>query len=80
MPADPSLTIKKGNGWNPGPLKHIVPTANHERFLIKISLQAPVKEAPQLRVDDKRVRRFAHRCGGALLPVRRYRSSARDHL
>ena len=55
MPANPSLTTKEGNGWNAGPLKHIVPTANHERFLIKISLQAPVKEAPQLRVDDKRV-------------------------
>lgn len=41
--------------WNAGPLQHIIPTANHERFLIKISLKSAVYEAPRLRVDDRQI-------------------------
>jgi hypothetical protein len=50
----PSSTIKdRTGGWNQGSVQHIIPTVNHERFLIKISLQAAVAEAPRLSVDDK---------------------------
>ena len=48
-----SIVDNKTNAWNAGPLKHVIPTANHERFLIKISLQAPVRESPRLRAGDK---------------------------
>src|SRR5262245_37637722 len=41
--------------WNAGPLTHIIPTANHERFLIKVSLRSAVSEPPRLRVDDRRI-------------------------
>ncbi len=51
----PTAVDNKESIWNSGPLKHIIPTANHERFLIKISLQAPVTEPPKLRVGDKAV-------------------------
>ncbi|MDD2058543.1 alkaline phosphatase D family protein [Pseudomonas sp. GD03860] len=39
--------------WNPGQLTHLIPTANHERFLIKASFQAPLQAAPYLLVDGK---------------------------
>src|SRR5262245_21881944 len=41
--------------WRPGPLLHVIPTASHERFLVKISLRSPSGEAPHLRVDDRQV-------------------------
>lgn len=39
--------------WNPGRLVHLIPTANHERFLIKASFQAPLASAPFLLVDGQ---------------------------
>ena len=41
--------------WRAGPLLHVIPTASHERFLIKISLGSPSNEPPHLRVNDRRV-------------------------
>lgn len=41
--------------WTAGPLAHIIPTASHERFLIKISLKSAASEPPRLRVDDRRI-------------------------
>jgi hypothetical protein len=36
-------------------LRHLLPAATHERFLIKASYHAPVRRAPELRVGDRRV-------------------------
>ena len=43
------------NGWNQGQVVHLIPTANHERFLIKVSFKAPLTGAPRLSVDGKSV-------------------------
>src|SRR4051812_10419802 len=40
-------------GWNPGQLAHLIPTASHERFLIKTSFKAPLTEPPRLSVNGK---------------------------
>jgi hypothetical protein len=34
--------------WNPGQLAHVIPAANHERFLIKTSFVEPLPAAPRL--------------------------------
>jgi hypothetical protein len=41
--------------WRAGPLLHVIPTANHERLLVKVSLRSPSAEAPHLRVDARQV-------------------------
>ncbi len=42
----------EGAGFDPGPVRHILPTASHDRFLIKVSLHAPIAQPPLLTVDD----------------------------
>jgi hypothetical protein len=44
-----------GDAWNQGQLTHLIPTANHERFLIKASFKAPLAETPRLTVNGKAV-------------------------
>src|SRR5262245_13439056 len=44
-----------GASWDAGPPNHIIPTANHERFLIKTSFKAPLKSAPLLSIDRRSV-------------------------
>jgi len=39
--------------WNPGQLVHLIPTASHERFLIKTSFKEPLATTPDLLVDGK---------------------------
>jgi len=39
--------------WNEGQLAHLIPTASHERFLIKASFKAPLTGKPRLTVDGK---------------------------
>jgi phosphodiesterase/alkaline phosphatase D-like protein len=43
------------DSWNPGQLVHLIPTASHERFLIKTSFTTPLAEPPRLIVDGKPV-------------------------
>lgn len=42
-----------GQVWDPGQLAHVIPTANHERFLIKTSFKAPLVSPPDLLVNGK---------------------------
>jgi len=42
-------------GWNHGEVFHILPTVNHERFLVKISFMKQLAEAPILRVGQTAV-------------------------
>jgi len=37
--------------WNEGQLAHLIPTASHERFLIKASFKMPLTGKPRLTVD-----------------------------
>ncbi len=53
------LAARPGNayaadGWRQGDLLHLVPGANHERFVVKCSFRAP-RTPPVLRVGDLRV-------------------------
>jgi hypothetical protein len=48
-----SVDAQPGSGWNQGQLAHLIPTASHERFLIKASFKAPLASAPRLSVDGK---------------------------
>ena len=41
--------------WNPDPLVHFIPTASHERFLIKASFRSPLTEGPRLTVQGRAV-------------------------
>jgi len=41
--------------WHAGQLAHLIPSASHNRFLIKASFQAPLARAPWLLVNGKRV-------------------------
>jgi len=42
-------------GWNAGQVVHLIPTANHERVLIKASFQAPLAAPPRLVVSGRAV-------------------------
>jgi hypothetical protein len=43
------------DAWNRGDVRHIIPTANHERFLIKTSFQTPRADPPVLLVNDRKI-------------------------
>ena len=44
--------------WSAGDLAHLIPTASHERFLIKASFKKPLAFTPRLTVDGKPVEGF----------------------
>jgi len=43
------------DGWNPRQIVHLIPTASHERFLIKVSFKTPLTAAPRLSVNGRAV-------------------------
>jgi len=43
------------DGWDAGPLLHLLPTADHRRIRLKASFRRAL-DAPQLAVGDRRVR------------------------
>jgi len=43
------------DAWNQGQLAHLIPTASHERFLVKASFKAPLTGTPRLSVNGKPV-------------------------
>src|SRR5215471_15277972 len=46
-----SSATRNNDQWNEGQLAHIIPTASHERFLIKASFKTPLTSRPRLTVD-----------------------------
>lgn len=46
--------INYDKDWNEGDLLHILPTVNHERFLIKTSFKQPLKTPPVLEVNGQK--------------------------
>lgn len=42
--------VNRDPGWRHGEVFHILPTVNHQRFLIKTSFMRPLTDAPVLRV------------------------------
>jgi hypothetical protein len=57
-PADvmAARTIPSASGWDHGSVQHLLPTASHNRILIKASFRAPLLEAPTLRLGGNSVR------------------------
>ena len=72
-----------GAAWDPGAVRHLLPTVSDNRILIKVSFNAPLAEAPILRVGDTAVRgrmsdtrgAFWHFDAAGLRPARPYRLS-----
>ena len=50
-----SASAQQASVWNQGELAHLIPTASHERFLIKVSFRAPLTNTPRLSVDGRSV-------------------------
>ena len=50
-----SVGAQPADTWDQGQLAHLIPTANHERFLIKASFKAPLLGTPPLSVNGKPV-------------------------
>src|SRR5215467_4708942 len=50
-----SAAAQPAAGWNQGQLAHLIPTASHERFLIKASFRSPLTSSPQLTVDGRAI-------------------------
>jgi hypothetical protein len=53
--ASQSAIAQPASTWNQGELIHLIPTANHERFLIKASFKSPLAAKPRLSVDGRSV-------------------------
>jgi len=45
----------KSSSWNGGDVAHLLPTVNHQRFLIKASFRIPHQSPPMLLVDRRKV-------------------------
>src|SRR6266850_6475528 len=59
MPADlfaQATPLPTAATWDAGSVRHLLPTASDSRILIKASFDAPLSEAPTLRVGDTSVR------------------------
>jgi hypothetical protein len=48
--------VPSAAAWDAGAVRHLLPTVSDSRMLIKASFNAPLTEAPTLRVDDIAVR------------------------
>ena len=45
----------KASAWDQGDLVHLIPTANHNRFLIKTSFHSPLTTIPKIQIDGRYV-------------------------
>lgn len=46
---------RQGETWNSGDVVHLLPTASHDRFLIKASFKAPQRAVPVMLVGSRKV-------------------------
>ena len=51
--AAPTVTLGQSETWSAGSVSHLVPGANHDRFIIKAGFRRPVR--PALLVADQRI-------------------------
>jgi hypothetical protein len=54
----------RDHDWDQGQVQHLLPTVNHDRFLIKISFDKPLFGSPELQVGPTRVRGQMNAAGG----------------
>jgi hypothetical protein len=50
-----AVAARQADIWNQGQLAHLIPTANHERILIKASFKSSLTGTPRLTVNGKSV-------------------------
>lgn len=50
-----SMGAQAQSPWNAGQVRHIIPTASHERLLLKVSLASPATRPPTLRAGSLQV-------------------------
>src|SRR5688500_16151138 len=50
-----SAQSAQNKGWNSGDVAHLLPTASHQRFLVKASFTRPQQAPPALLVDKRKV-------------------------
>src|SRR5215471_18386047 len=55
-PSSFALNFVEDKSWNAGDMIHIIPTATHNRFLLKLSLMKSRKTAPELLVNRTKVK------------------------
>jgi hypothetical protein len=58
-----AVTAPAGH-WDQGRVSHLLPTASHDRFLIKASFDGALESAPELHVGSNRVRGRKNIAGG----------------
>jgi hypothetical protein len=64
-PASAAEGVKPGEDhWDQGRVRHLIPTVNHDRFLIKASFNPPLLGVPDLEVGANRVRGQMNGVGG----------------
>ena len=51
----PAVRVLGDPNWNPGQITHLIPTANHTRIALKVSLREPLNNAPQLRIAGHQI-------------------------
>jgi len=74
------LAAPAADGWRSGDLVHLIPTASHERLLLKASFRRPLAQPPRLLVDGRgtpgvmtdRLGRFWRFDARGMLAARRY--------
>src|SRR3982074_1831879 len=66
QPAGPSAAA---GDWDPGVVRHVLPTVSDTRMLIKASFAAPLADTPILRVGDASVRGRMSDTRGEFWPV-----------
>ena len=54
--AQAAVTRAPGSTWDAGSVRHLLPTVSDNRILIKASFNAPLSDAPMLRIDGTSVR------------------------
>jgi hypothetical protein len=54
--AQAAKSAAPASAWDSGALRHLLPTVSHDRILIKASFNAPLTDAPTLRIDSTSVR------------------------
>jgi hypothetical protein len=64
-PAAAAVAANPRDGaWDQGRVAHLLPTVNHDRFLLKASFDRPLPGAPELRVGAHRVRGQSNTAAG----------------
>jgi hypothetical protein len=67
-----SASAQQAAAWNQGQLAHLIPTASHDRFLIKASFKSPLTFTPRLSIGGKSIDGVNTSCGSPIPAARRY--------